>query len=684
MALDARTRELDAEKLRRLRQACGWSQERLAEKLKVSKKTIERWERGKPIFPRHLARLEELFEADIALAETPAVAATDIGRFSETPDKERALLIHNVRRVWIDGVLGQLLSALRLIELKLEPQVDVVEHPWADVPMPSPAPAGLKANPSVERAFAFFGQALLILGAPGGGKTTLMLQLADVLLDDAEFNEDAFVPVVFTLSSWAAEKRSLQDWLIDELNRCYQIASGTARKWVEQGVILPLLDGLDEVPLDDREACVAAINSFRVERQRDQGVVPMVVCCRREDYEALSVRLTLGGALIVHPLGRDCVEDYLRQGEPHFAAARAVLREDPGLFGLIDTPLMLGIFVQACRQPPANRPAVGSSRQDHRKWLFDTYVDAMFERRGRSHQYPQGETICWLAGLAALMRKSRQTVLYLEWMQPSYLPSRALINAAVLGPLLVSGITTGLLFGFGAELVLGDERALWLGIALGTLGPIAFWLLGYGGEIKPVETLRWSRMALTKNWEKRAFGALLFGLFFGSFGWIISGRTLGIMLAALSTALFFLFFELPERTSESRVVPNQGVWRSMTSGIVTGLIGTAVFSMLLAAHLNAAAGLAFGAGLGLVTGLLNGGHTCIQHAILRTLLWRCGRAPLDYVHFLDFATQLVLLRKVGGGYMFIHALFQEHFAALLPAEAAVAQTAENEGTASGP
>ena len=37
--------------------------------------------------------------------------------------------------------------------------------------------------------------------------------------------------------------------------------------------------------------------------------------------------------------------------------------------------------------------------------------------------------------------------------------------------------------------------------------------------------------------------------------------------------------------------------------------------------------------------------------------------PLNYVRFLEYATERIFLRRVGGGYIFIHRLVQEHFAA---------------------
>jgi hypothetical protein len=38
--------------------------------------------------------------------------------------------------------------------------------------------------------------------------------------------------------------------------------------------------------------------------------------------------------------------------------------------------------------------------------------------------------------------------------------------------------------------------------------------------------------------------------------------------------------------------------------------------------------------------------------------------PLNYVRFLDYCVDRVLLRRVGGGYMFIHRTMMEHIAGL--------------------
>ena len=49
-------------------------------------------------------------------------------------------------------------------------------------------------------------------------------------------------------------------------------------------------------------------------------------------------------------------------------------------------------------------------------------------------------------------------------------------------------------------------------------------------------------------------------------------------------------------------------------------------------------------------------------------------APWNYPAFLDYAAERVFLRKVGGGYMFIHRMLLEHFALLEAKEVTEATT----------
>src|SRR4029077_18253588 len=75
-------------------------------------------------------------------------------------------------------------------------------------------------------------------------------------------------------------------------------------------------------------------------------------------------------------------------------------------------------------------------------------------------------------------------------------------------------------------------------------------------------------------------------------------------------------------------------------------------------------GLSIGWSVGLIAGLNRGGSAVIKHYALRLILWLNGCTPLKFIKFLDHCAKLILLKKVGDGYIFIHRMLLEYFAEL--------------------
>ena len=61
------------------------------------------------------------------------------------------------------------------------------------------------------------------------------------------------------------------------------------------------------------------------------------------------------------------------------------------------------------------------------------------------------------------------------------------------------------------------------------------------------------------------------------------------------------------------------------------------------------------------------------------MLVRNGSIPWNYVKFLDYAAERILLRKVGGGYTFIHRMLLEYFAARYDESSVEATPEEGKG-----
>ncbi|MFE5858355.1 hypothetical protein ACFQ61_34695 [Streptomyces sp. NPDC056500] len=85
---------------------------------------------------------------------------------------------------------------------------------------------------------------LVVTGAGGAGKTVLALELLLALLDGRA--EDEPVPVRVPLSRWDTEQQTLPQLLEQRLTEDYDWPRHMAASLVRHGMVLPVLDGLDE------------------------------------------------------------------------------------------------------------------------------------------------------------------------------------------------------------------------------------------------------------------------------------------------------------------------------------------------------------------------------------------------------------------------------------------------------
>jgi hypothetical protein len=662
---------------------------------------------------------------------------------AEERENRRAML-DKVRLIWIKGVLQKSLWQEARLDLPLAAQPGAVQRPYHLV---ARGPDGYQSLPDGTRIADVYAEhlgVLLILGAPGGGKTTLLLELADTLIDQAigvlDRGEAPLLPVVFNLASWADGRLPLSDWLTRELNTQYQVPRKLAQRWVAEQTILLLLDGLDEVAASARTACATAINTYR---QELGGLRPLIVCCRVQEYSELGTALTLHGAVLALPLRREQIEDTLAAGGERLVGIRVALAQDAALWELLETPLMLSIVVLTFEDQPASALPSGDD-QGLRRLLFARYVERMLDRKGDNARYPREQTLRWLTWLATRMQEQGLSMYQIETMQPGWLAWTAqglryrilsvLIFALLFG--LFLGLAFGLLFGLAFGLALGLFAGLFGGLSFGLVGGLALleivapiqrvqwswqvlrrWrllkqllgqsvALGFRVDqiITPVERVRWSWQAARQRWwlvlRQTLVTGLIFGLLLGLIVQLVNGFRDGlvfglalILIFGLSLMLVFglgiglLFWLLSGLVTgfqslqiDHRSRPNQGIRRSVRSGLLLGLFGGLLFGVALGLIVGALGGLIFeqvngllfGLGIALIFGLFGGPLTglrfgwgaVIQHYTLRWLLWRSGAFPRDIAAFCDSCVTRILLRRVGGGWIFVHRLLLEYFAEL--------------------
>jgi hypothetical protein len=116
---------------------------------------------------------------------------------------------------------------------------------------------------------------------------------------------------------------------------------------------------------------------------------------------------------------------------------------------------------------------------------------------------------------------------------------------------------------------------------------------------------------------------------------------------------------------------NQGIWLSLKNSTILIAVYTFVLLVAISIYLKISYAssiywiiwLFIGFGLSIFFSFTwGGGRAFIQHFMLRFFLYLNGYIPLNFVGFLNYATENLFMQKVGGGYIFIHRMLMEHFA----------------------
>ncbi|HEY0768783.1 MAG TPA: TIR domain-containing protein [Sphingobacteriaceae bacterium] len=581
-----------------------------------------------------------------------------------------------------------------VVTLNIDYEPNLVRSPWTEVVPQAHHPFHSSvSNKTILDIFDDAGQKLLILGAAGVGKTTILCELTVALIARARQDETHAIPMMFNLASWGKKRLPLDQWLLSQMNLVYGVPKAIGVKLLRTNNILLLLDGLDEVKTEYRTDCVNTINEFR----QDHGLLSIAVCSRKEEYQLLDMQLHLNSTIVIQQLTKEQVDACLETGGEQLAGVRTVFHHNHVLQELMTTPLMLSIVTTAYRGLPfGSIPLLEIN--ELRTHVFNQYVDKMFERRGRSSRYMYHRMVPLLSWLAQHLKAQNQTEFYIETLQPNWLDSRIQGWSYVLGVQVLSAMIGCSISWFICGLWIGFNSALILGLIGGVLGL----LFGYTKEIVTVERLQWS-------WKRvrNVFGSsLVIGVLLGVFTIRVS-ITLSLGIGLFSTLWFTLLgaliFGPVKGKIDKKIVPNQGIRQSARNAIVFGLgiglpiafllsiMGLAetlsIFAMIqivrnllesngvtnvgplfvIILQLLLVVGILVPSGGLLATTLmilLYGGRACIQHAVLRVLLYSKGYIPWWYVRFLDDAASLTLLKKVGGGYKFIHESLLDHFASM--------------------
>ena len=241
---------------------------------------------------------------------------------------------------------------------------------------------------------------LVILGAPGAGKTTLALQLV-LLLAQRRTPGDP-VPFVVGLSTWDPNDLTFEEWLSRRLVDAHPALAApdidgslTANKLVVRRLILPVCDSLDEMSVELRTAAIRELNLF-------DG--PLVLTSRFDEYaQTVSATDALHSAAPIRLLGlrlADLAEYLPRTSRPQVSEGQVITKWqsvlDEMLAGTpqgqivenaLSTPLMVAFARVVYSDVPAANPIElldgvrFPSNAEVEGHLLDAFIPAVYLRR---------------------------------------------------------------------------------------------------------------------------------------------------------------------------------------------------------------------------------------------------------------------------------------------------------------
>ncbi|MEV6521691.1 hypothetical protein AB0M43_07130 [Longispora sp. NPDC051575] len=516
---------------------------------------------------------------------------------------------------------------------------------------------------------------LVVIGEPGGGKTSLAVLLVTGVLRSWAPGDPTAVPVLVNLAGWDPRVRHLDTWFAGRLVEQYPFLADrdrygpdVAARLVAARRVAPVLDGLDEMPTGMHSEALARLS-------RALGGRPVVLTCRTDEYEAACRKQDrpFGKALVVEiePVTARQAAVYLAAGgvagTRRWAPVLDVLAAEPTgpLAAALSTPLtvfLARVVYRAVDRDPAEltRFADATAITDH---LLDAFLPAVYDDPGppapgtpRHPRYPAERARHWLTFLATRLREPGDNEMA-WWRLARLLGPRwdrtapaVLVTLAAAAPfgfraeaLIVAGLLVSTTF-FRVGEVLPRRIALqpWrtlMSLGLCSVPTAVTFLLARDAELFP-------------HWQ------VLWGAFFFA---LALAMGLGGPLSRAD-----LLDPLSTLRDDRRSAVAAGVPAALLVGVPAWIL------------LGPLYGLRFAAGAAIVIGLGSlPGEAWVRFTIARFALAARGDLPWRLVRFLADARRRGMLRQTGAAYQFRHLRLQERILAANPEPAPARSEPEN-------
>jgi hypothetical protein len=543
---------------------------------------------------------------------------------------------------------------------------------------------------------------LVVLGEPGAGKSTaallLTLGLLDTRLAEADAEGDGAsaepVPVLLTLASWDPGRESLDMWLKRRLVEDHPFLRDLPVRYdgedvlqglLDDGALLPVLDGMDEIKQERRTEMITFIKRSRLPR--------LVLTCRAREYERAVAdgqdTLTDTAVIELEPVEPADAIEFISQGLPAQRRERwkpvlDSLRERPRgpLARAFSTPLMISLAREVYRGRDTDPGELADERRFPTRagiaaHLLEGLVSTAFPRRPAAEQqrWKGDDARKWLSCLAELMHGHQ--VSEIAWWELSQLAPRPLRILVGLAGGLMGSAAVGLGLGGLVAHRTGSAAAGWT--AGGAIGLIALIVLGIASA-RSTPAPSDLHFGVTGRRRAALASGIIIGAVGGAVGFLLGGPGFAVVVGVLSGGPIGLVYGLaaPDAT-EDAVAPRHLLVQDRRVALTFGTVYALTVGLVGGYGIDPLFGVAVGAAAGLAGGLLYGpvwafsldkgkaGVVSWLH-LLFVRLWFAprGRLPWRFMSFLEEAHDKGVLRQSGAVYHFRHAFLQDVLAGVPP------------------
>jgi hypothetical protein len=244
---------------------------------------------------------------------------------------------------------------------------------------------------------------LVVLGEPGSGKSSTAADLVRRLITAHEAVRDTPVPVLIPVASWDPVER-FGDWMTGWLRQNYPSLSkhgaDAAERLTKAAFILPVIDGLDELPPRSRPAVTKYLSS-----------APFVLTSRTAEYtQAAREGQSAPDALVIRleqVSPADAAEFIRANSAPHDSrwkqvAAYLTANQASPLARCLTTPATISLLLDAYRDDstdPGELLSLSEPEATSRR-LADAFVKHAAGQPALSPRYPATRIRHWLGFLA--------------------------------------------------------------------------------------------------------------------------------------------------------------------------------------------------------------------------------------------------------------------------------------------